>query len=62
MGANVIIGVRFPSEDRDLLRQVCKFRGEDMSGFIRRAVKRELAELSYYTKETKKALGVKVEA
>ena len=33
-----------------------------MSGFIRRAVKRELAELSYYTKETKKALGVKVEA
>ena len=62
MDANVIIGVRFPTEDRNLLRQVCKHRGDDMSGFIRRAVKRELAELSYYPKETKKALGIKVEA
>ena len=60
MEQNVIIGVRFPIKDRDLLRQVCKYRGEDMSSFIRRAVKREIAELGYYSKETTKALGVKV--
>ena len=56
---NVIVGVRFPNEDRDLLREVCKRRGEDMSGFIRRAVRKELAALNYYSEDTKKALGVK---
>ncbi|MBU2527657.1 MAG: hypothetical protein KKC03_13760 [Bacteroidetes bacterium] len=57
----VLIAIRFQEEDRDLLKEVCEKRGEDMSSFIRRAVKRELANLNYYPDATKKALGVKKE-
>jgi len=56
--SNVIIGVKITPEDRTLLDKVCKERGEDLSSFIRRAVKKELASLSYYPDETKKALGL----
>lgn len=58
--ADEIVGVKFDAEDKALLRQVCKARGEDFSTFVRRAVRRELASLSYYTPEIKKALGVPV--
>jgi len=47
---NKIIAARFPQKDAK--------RGEDISGFVRRAVKRDLARLSFYTKDEKKALGV----
>jgi len=57
----VLIAIRFQEEDRDLLKEVCEKRGEDMSSFIRRAVKRELANHNYYPDATKKALGVKKE-
>lgn len=53
------MGVRISSEDRALLEKVCKARGEDFSGFIRRAIRTELAKLSYYPDDVKKALGVK---
>ena len=53
-----VIGVRFASEDVDILRTVCKARGEDVSDFVRRAVRRELAHLSFYTEMEKKALGL----
>lgn len=52
------VGVRFQPKDKDLLERVCKARGEDVSDFIRRAVKTELAKLSFYSADTKKALGV----
>jgi hypothetical protein len=44
--------------DRALLQKVCKARGEDLSDFARRAIKKELASLSFYNQETKKALGI----
>jgi len=55
---NKIIAARFPQKDAKLLKKVCEARGEDISGFVRRAVKRDLARLSFYTKDEKKALGV----
>jgi hypothetical protein len=56
--SNTVIGVRVSEEDRQLLDRVCKARGEDLSNFIRRAIKKELASLSYYPQEVKKALGI----
>ena len=54
-----IVGVRFHIEDKLLLQKVSEARGEDLSDFIRRAVRKELASLSYYSSDVKKALGVK---
>jgi len=42
-----------------LLRKVCQARGENISNFVRRAVKMELARLSFLSDEEKKALGFK---
>ncbi len=53
-----VIGFRVKKEDKELLEKVCDARGEDLSDFVRRALKKELASLSYYNEETKKALGV----
>ena len=55
---NKIIGFRVDSELNSLLRRVCEARGEDLSDFIRRAVLKELASLSFLPKEQKKALGL----
>lgn len=41
-----------------LLDKICKLRGETRTSFIRRAVLRELANLSYLDDKSKKALGV----
>jgi hypothetical protein len=56
--SNAVVGVRITEEDRKLLREVCHARGEDLSDFIRRAIKTELARLSYYPQDVKKALGI----
>jgi len=56
---NNTIGVRIHKEDRKLLDQVCKARGEDLSDFVRRSIRKELASLDFYNQETKKALGLK---
>lgn len=55
------IGFRVPPEIHDLVARVSKARGEDITSFARRAVLRELAELSFLPDEQKKALGVNVE-
>jgi len=47
-------------QDIELLKKVCGARGEDLSDFVRRAVKTELAKLSYLSEDEKKALGFKV--
>ena len=54
------IGVRMELKDIELLREVCRARGEDLSDFVRRAIKMELAMLSYLSDAEKKALGVNV--
>jgi len=52
------IGVRVEPKDRELIEKVCKARGEQLSDFVRRAIKKELASLNFLSDETKKALGV----
>lgn len=49
---------RMRERDLALLRKVCEARGEGVSSFVRRAVKSELARLSYLSDDEKKALGV----
>jgi hypothetical protein len=46
------------TEDIELLKKVCKARGEDLSDFVRRSVRKELARLNYLSEEEKKALGM----
>jgi len=43
---------------KELLRKISEARGEDMSDFVRRAIKRELARLGFLPEEEKKALGM----
>jgi len=57
--SNLRLGVRVTSKDRKLLEKVCRARGEDLSDFIRRSIKKELASLSFLPAEDKKALGIK---
>jgi hypothetical protein len=52
------VGVRVTNNLHKLLVKVCKDRGEDVSDFVRRAILKELAELSFLPAEQKKALGV----
>ena len=52
------IGIRMQPKDIQLLKIICKARGEDVSDFVRRAIKTELARLSFLTPEEKKALGI----
>jgi hypothetical protein len=53
-----LVGARFSASDKELIDKVCLARGETVSSFIRRIVRRELASLSYYSADEKKALGV----
>lgn len=55
---NTQVVVRFTAHDYGLLKQVSELRREDVSDFVRRAVAKELAYLSYLPDDDKKALGV----
>jgi len=55
---SITIGFRVDPEFQEILKKVCQARREDMSDFIRRAILKELAELSFLPSEQKKALGV----
>ena len=52
-----IIGALFDWRTAKLLREVCSDRGEGLSSFVRRAVRKELASLSYLSDREKKSLG-----
>jgi uncharacterized protein (DUF1778 family) len=52
------IVVRIEPSLKKLVDQVAKARGERISNFVRRAIKSELARLSYLTADEKKALGI----
>jgi len=52
------IGVRMPPEEILLLKEVSRARGEDLSDFVRRSIKKELAGLSFLSLKEKKALGL----
>jgi hypothetical protein len=55
-----VIGVRLTPTDKELLSKVATARGEDLSDFVRRAIKKELASLSFLPDYDKKCLGVQV--
>jgi len=57
--SNLTIGVRISEADRELLDHVCKARGEDLSDFVRRSIRKELASLNFLSDDQKKALGVR---
>jgi hypothetical protein len=52
-----IVFARMDQDLVDLIKKICRLRGEDLSDFVRRAVKLELARLSYLSEDEKKALG-----
>jgi len=56
--SNSIVFARMPEEQVALLKKVSKARGEDLSDFVRRAVYKELASLSFLPEDQKKALGL----
>ena len=56
---NVYVGTRIETELKELVEKVCRARGEDVSDFIRRSIRKELASLSFLPEEDKKALGIK---
>ena len=56
---NNTVSVRMLEDDKALLERVCKARGEDVSDFVRRSVRKELARLSFLSAAEKKALGLK---
>ena len=58
--SNSVIGVRLTVNDKELLTKVATARGEDLSDFVRRAIKKELASLSFFSEYDKKCLGVQV--
>jgi len=60
MSTTPVVFARMKKKDIELLKKVCQARGEDLSDFVRRSVKMELARLSYLNNEEKKALGFKV--
>lgn len=53
-----IVFARMSKEDVELIKRICKARGEDLSDFVRRSVRRELARLSFLSTEEKKALEI----
>jgi uncharacterized protein (DUF1778 family) len=55
---NPVIATRMPEQEIKLIRKIASARGEDLSAFLRRAVYKELAELSFLSEERKKALGL----
>jgi metal-responsive CopG/Arc/MetJ family transcriptional regulator len=52
------IGVRLPEEVYNKLIEISDFRGEDVSDFVRRAILKELASLSFLNNTQKKASGM----
>lgn len=55
------IQVRISSNDRELIENACKIRGEALSTFTRRALKKELAILGIYNEGELKILGIKIQ-
>jgi hypothetical protein len=53
-----IIAMKVEEDDLVLVKKVADSRGENVSSFLRRALRRELASLSYYPADVKKALGL----
>jgi hypothetical protein len=53
------LSARFPHDDVVLLRRIASARREDISSFLRRALRSEFARLGYLSSSEEKALGVR---
>jgi len=53
------LGIRVDIELYNILKKVVEVRGEGISSFGRRAIKKELARLNYLSEDEKKALGLR---
>jgi uncharacterized protein (DUF1778 family) len=53
-----VIFARMSAEDVQLIKKICEARGEQLSDFVRRSVRKELARLNYLSSAEKKALEV----
>ncbi len=53
-----LMQARVDVEELELVKKIASQRGEDVSDFVRRAVRRELATLGYLSQEETKALGL----
>jgi len=56
--AKPVIFARMSADDVQLVKKICEARGEQISDFVRRSVRKELGRLSYLSVEEKKALEV----
>ena len=56
---DIIISTRFSNSDANLLREIAKNRGQDVSDFIRFSVRRELGRLSFLSDKEMKSLEIK---
>jgi len=54
-----VVFARMSEKDVELVKRICNARGEDLSDFVRRAIRTELGRLSYLSEDEKKALGIK---
>ncbi len=52
------IGVLIDHDDRQAIEKACVARGEDLSSFIRRSIKKELIVLGCYSDEDATVLGM----
>ena len=50
------ITFKLEEADRELLEKVCRARGESLSSFVRRALRREFARLGFLSQDEVKAL------
>jgi uncharacterized protein (DUF1778 family) len=56
-----VIFARMAAEDVQLIKKICEARGEQLSDFVRRSVRKELARLNYLSSEEKKALEMEAD-
>jgi uncharacterized protein (DUF1778 family) len=56
------INVAVRRKDKELIEKVSEARGEQLSDFVRRAIRKELAALGYLNENQKKALGIQKSA
>lgn len=56
-----LVGAKIGESEFELIKKVAGLRGEDVSSFLRRAIRKELAELSFLDRESKRALGISKE-
>lgn len=52
------IGILIDPKDRQTMEQACETRGEDISSFVRRAIKKELIALGCNPAEDAQVLGL----